>query len=329
MPRPERPLPTLRHPLVGTLIVVAAAACFGTLGPVSRLAYDGGLTPLAFVAWRAVTATILLAVVVPVAAVARGRPIVPRGVPRREGATLLAAAGAGVVLNLAIFVAFDRITVALALFGFYTYPVLVALAGMALLGDRLDVRRAAALACAMSGMALVVLGQLAGAGGAVVDPLGLALALVAAASQAFFVLVTRHGYRSVPSIHASFIVIAVGAVAFVALALLTGRGADLRLPLEQPDLLGLVVFAGTVAAGLATSLFILGVRLVGPVRAGILSLFEPVTGVILAALVLGEALTPLEVLGGGLVLGAAVILQRAHPIDRPLAPEAVSTSTAG
>ncbi len=275
------------------------------------------------------TATVLLAIVVPAASLARGRPIVPRGIPAREAASLLGAAGAGVVLNLAIFVAFDRITVALALFGFYTYPVMVAIAGLALFRDRLDLRRGVALACAMSGMALVVLGQLVGAGSAVVDPLGLALAFVAAASQAFFVLVTRHGFRSVPSVHASFAVIAVGAVSFVALALLGGRGADLRLPLEQPDVLALVVFAGTVAAGLATSLFILGVRLVGPVRAGILSLFEPVTGVALAAIVLGESLTGMELIGGGLVLAAAVILQGARRPETTVDREGLTTGVAG
>jgi drug/metabolite transporter (DMT)-like permease len=299
--------------LTGTFVVLVAAACFGTLGPVSRLAYDAGLTPLAFVTWRAATAAVLLAVVVGGAALPRGRSIVPPNVPRREVLTLLAAAAAGVLLNLSLFVSFGLVTVALALFGFYTYPVMVAVAGVALLGDRLDARRSAALVSATTGMAFVVLGGLRGDGAAVVDPLGLALALVAGASQAFFVLVTRRGYRSIPSEHASLTVLAVGAASFLVLSFATGGLDELRLPLEQPRVLALVLFAGSVAAGLATSLFIVGVRLVGPVRAGILSLFEPVVGVALAALVLGEALTPLEVLGGGLVLAAAVVLHRSRP----------------
>ncbi len=310
--------------------MLLAAACFGTLGPVSRLAYDDGLTPLAFVAWRAATAALLLAVVVGVAGPVRGRPLVPPDIPRREVLTLLAAAAAGVLLNLSLFVSFGLVTVALALFGFYTYPVMVAVAGVAALGDRLDSRRAVALGSAMAGMALVVLGGLwAGGSGASVDPLGLALALVAGASQAFFVLVTRRGYRSIPSEHASLTVLGVGAVAFLGLAVATGDVAALRLPLEQPELLALVLFAGTVAAGLATSLFIVGVRLVGPVRAGILSLFEPVVGVALAAVVLGEALAPVQVVGGALVLAAAVILHSSRPEDVARAAEPLSAITNG
>ena len=41
-----------RPPVMGFAIVLVAASLFGTLGPLSRFAYDAGMTPLAFVAWR-------------------------------------------------------------------------------------------------------------------------------------------------------------------------------------------------------------------------------------------------------------------------------------
>ena len=44
--RPTRP------PVAGVAIVLTAASLFGTLGPLSRFAYDAGMQPLAFVAWR-------------------------------------------------------------------------------------------------------------------------------------------------------------------------------------------------------------------------------------------------------------------------------------
>jgi hypothetical protein len=39
-------------------------------------------------------------------------------------------------------------------------------------------------------------------------------------------------------------------------------------------------------------------------------MFEPVTGTLLAAVLLGETLRPVQVLGGALILGAGVLLQR-------------------
>ena len=42
-----------RPPVTGFLTVVLAASLFGMLGPLSRYAYDAGMVPLSFVAWRA------------------------------------------------------------------------------------------------------------------------------------------------------------------------------------------------------------------------------------------------------------------------------------
>jgi len=308
-----------RRRLTGTVAVLAAAACFGTLGAVSRLTYDAGLEPIAFITWRAVIGALVLLAIIALRHVRRRGPLLLRGVPPREWVALLVATSAGFVLNLSLFVAFDRIPVALALLGFYTYPVMVAIAGVVLHGDPLGGPRLAALVLAMGGMVLVVAGQLDPAAGASLDAFGFLLALVAAASQTVFVLIGRNGYRSVPTEHASMIVIGGGALAYLVLVVGTGSVAALAVPLESTDLLALVVFAGVVAAGLASFLFITGIRLVGPVRTGILSLFEPVVGVVLAAVVLGETLRPVQLVGGALVLAAVALLQRTP--DR-LPPEA-------
>ena len=46
---PQRP----RADLVGAGLVALAAACFGTLGPLSRFAGDAGVDSLTLVTWRA------------------------------------------------------------------------------------------------------------------------------------------------------------------------------------------------------------------------------------------------------------------------------------
>lgn len=54
-------------------------------------------------------------------------------------------------------------------------------------------------------------------------------------------------------------------------------------------------------------------------------LFEPVVGVALAAIFLGESLTPVQVAGAVAILGAAVILQRtARTPDEPSTHTAVA-----
>jgi drug/metabolite transporter (DMT)-like permease len=81
-------------------------------------------------------------------------------------------------------------------------------------------------------------------------------------------------------------------------------------PLESPGVLPHLLVAGIIGAGIPSFLFLSSIRLIGGVRTGILMLFEPVVGVLLAAAVLGEAVSPVQGLGGALVLVAAFILQR-------------------
>ncbi len=241
-----------------------------------------------------------------------------RALPPRSLAALLAAGGASVVLNLAIFSAFQQTSIALALFGFYTYPALVAGAAVLLGEERLTGVRAAALALALLGMTIVVLGG--AAGGSAFSAVGFGLALLAAAMQAVYVLLGRRGFRDIPSEEATFGVIGIDAVAFLALAVATGAGDVATLPLGDLAALPALVWAGVAGASVPALLFLVGIRSIGPTRTSIVALLEPVFGALLAATLLGEALGPVQVAGGVLVLAAAALLQRGGEDAEPHEP---------
>lgn len=283
------------------------------------------MTPLGFATWRAFFGALLLTVVLAELA-RRGRPLVRlRSMPRRAIGSLAVAGAAGIILNLAVFVAFGRITVALALLAFYTYPAMVAVVAITIERRRPDRIELLALALALGGMILVVAGQLDPTAGLVIDGLGLGLALLAAVAQTVYITTSR-GYAAVPTEQAAPILLWVAAIAFVLIAVVSGSldglGQPFRNPAAWPDLL----IAGLLGAGFPSLLFLVAIRLIGPVRTGILAMLEPVTGTVLAALILGETLGPIQLVGGALVIAAGVILQRApgpagapptHPIQVP------------
>jgi drug/metabolite transporter (DMT)-like permease len=309
------------HPLAGFVVVIGAASLFGMLGPLSRFAYDAGMEPLSFVAWRALIGALAVGAFV-AWQVRRGheRLVSPRSLTTRARILLGVAGFTGFALNLAMFIAFDRITVALALLGFYTYPALVAIAAVALGRERLDRSKGIALALAMAGMVAVVAGQLDPAGGIRIDALGFGLALGAALSQAIFVSISRDGYSAVPTGQAmTFILVTTVALCGI-VALATGGAAALARPLADPGLLPLVLFTGLFAAALPSFAFLSGIRWIGGMRAGILMLFEPVVGVALAAWLLSEPLQPIQAVGGAAILGAAIILQRSTRSTRSVSP---------
>jgi drug/metabolite transporter (DMT)-like permease len=300
-----------RTPTLGALIVLGSAALFGMLGPLSNAAYDAGLDPLTLVAWRSGLATLAIVGVVAWLASARSVRIVrPVDVPARERRALVAATLAAATLNVCIFSAFELVTVALALLGFYTFPAMIAAVGVVTGREPLDRTRAVALVLALVGMALVVIGQLDPAGGVRFDALGLGLALGAAVSQTVFVSVSRVGYPSVPTVQATVVLMGGGVLAASALAVIRGTSGALVEPLADPSVLPLLVFAAIATAAIPTLGFLAGIRALGGTRAGILMLFEPVVGVTLAAWLLGERLLPIQILGGAAILVAAALIQR-------------------
>jgi drug/metabolite transporter (DMT)-like permease len=303
-----------RPPVAGVAVVLVAASLFGALGPLSRFAYQAGMEPLSFVAWRAGIGFLATAAFVAWRIRRRGERLTRLAdLDGRARLSLATAALMGFLLNLSMFIAFDRITVALALLGFYTYPVLVAIGNVVLGREPLNRPRVVALILAVLGMIAVVASQLDPAAGVRLDVIGVGLALGAACSQAVFVLLSRSGYRVVPTDQAMGFILGVTVVCSIPVAVAAGAVATLSYPLESPSVVPLLVFTGLFAAAIPSMLFLTGIRLVGGTATGILMLFEPVVGVALAAWLLGEGLAPIQVLGGLAILAAALILQRAAP----------------
>ena len=311
-----------RSPLLGSLTVVLAASMFGTLGVISRNAYGFGMTPFGFVTWRAAIAAAVMAVIIGYALRRGGRVVGWRSLDARGRASIGIAALMGTTLNMAMFLAFARVPVAIVLLCFYLYPAIVTAASAVLGWERMGRVRGTALAIALAGMVAVVIGGPGSATSGGIDPVGVLLALSAAASQAVFVLISRHGYRELPTDQAMGFILAVAAVIGGVLAVVGDGPSSLVLPLATPGLLALLVFAGIFSAAVPSTLFLAGIRWIGPVRAGILMLFEPVVGVLLAALFLQEAIGPIQAIGGFGILGAAVLIQRSRPAEPAILPAA-------
>lgn len=298
--------------LAGAGLVALAAACFGTLGPLSRFAGDAGVDSLTLVTWRAALGATVVSLFIAVRMVASGvRPVAFRSLPSRDRWFMLAAAAANMVLNLSAFIAFERITIALTLLVFYLYPAGVAVVSTVWFGERLDRARWMALAVSMAGMVLVVAGaESLGS----VDPIGIALAFVAAMAQVFYVLAARHGFARVPGPQAAALTMGGAASLYVLIAValaVTGSASlgALGQPVASAAAAWPVLLAGVIGAGIPTLAFITGIRRLGPSQAAILSTLEPVVGVGLAAWLLAEQPAPVQLGGGVLVLGAAVLLQ--------------------
>ena len=301
-------MPAPRASLNGAGLIVLAAVCFGTLGPLARFAEDAGVDSLTLVTWRAGLGAAVMGVFIGGRLMAGiARPLALRRIPRRDRWFMVAAAVANTALNLSVFIAFGRISIALALLVFYLYPALVAMISVIWLGETLDRLRWSALAVSFAGLLLVLLGSAGGIGE--VDGLGVLLAFFGALAQVFYVLAARHGFAHVPGPQAAALTMSGAMTLYLVIAAVTGSAAALAAPLASIDAFWPVLVAGVIGAGVPTVAYITGIRMLGPSRAAILAMLEPVIGVLLAAWLLAEQPTIVQLVGGALIIVAAILLQ--------------------
>jgi drug/metabolite transporter (DMT)-like permease len=290
--------------------VLLAAFGFGTLGPLARFAAEAGVSALTFSTWRSAVAVVVLVAVL-ASLVRRGQTTLTRwrDVPRIERVQLALMGPFVAGTSVFLFFAFERMSIALALIFFYTYPSFVALAATKLQGERLTWDRVASIVLATGGMALVVLAPQLGSGALALDGVGVACALIAGGCQGGYALLAANGFRSVPSFQAATLIRAaaliVAVIVVVPLMTLLGDLPQLVGELRAPGAWGPILVAGSVGAALPAVALVIGYRRVGSVRGATLMIFEPVVGVALATLLLGERPTPVQLLGGLLVLAGA------------------------
>jgi drug/metabolite transporter (DMT)-like permease len=293
---------------IGALYCLASAAGFGAMGIFGKLAYDEGVTVGTLLSARFVLAAVLFWLIL---VCARGGIRELRSLSRRDVviAVALGAVGYGAQAG-AFFAALDRLDASLLALLVYTYPVLVAVASIAVGREPARRSTAVSLALASTGLVLVLAGAAAGA----LDALGTALGLTAATVYTGYILISDGVTARVGPLALSTLV-CTGAGVSLTLGGLAGGDLDPgAVTAEGYAWLGALAVVSTVGA---VALFFAGLRRVGPTAASILSTLEPVVTVALAFAVFGESLGPAQLTGGALVL-AAVLTVRA-PRRRELA----------
>jgi drug/metabolite transporter (DMT)-like permease len=297
----------------GVMLVTGAALAFATLGTLSGIAYRAGMGSATFVALRAVLGAALL---IGVLAARPAAHVSLRSLRGSEKLILAAAMGANATLNLALFAAYGQMAVALVLAVYFTYPMLVAGLSVLIGRERFTAARSVGLLMAGIGVAMVLAGQV---GDARLTVVGVIWALSAAGCQALYLVLSRASFTQVPAEQAIAITLGGGGVLAIGVALAVDLPAGQLL--SWTGNLGAwaaVVTAAVLGAAAAKVWLLRGVRLLGGTRTAVIMLIEPIAGVLLAAAVLGQGLTPLQALGGAAILGAALLVKR--PAPGPAAP---------
>jgi drug/metabolite transporter (DMT)-like permease len=287
----------MKH-LTGILLIAVSAASFGTLAIFGRLLYADGLDTFTMLFLRFGLAALLMAVLL----VAR-RERLPRGKILLQ---LIGMGGLGYVAqSFSYLTALKYASAGLVALLLYLYPMFVFALSVIVFHERVTWLRAIALVLALTGTALTV------------DPAGgqfrgILLAICAALVYSVYIIVGTNVMKHVSPVQSSTVIFAsAGAVNGT---LMAANGA--HFPASGSGWLAIagVVLIATVIPVVA---FLAGLERIGPTNAAMLSTLEPVVTVLLAALIFGELLKPVVILGGGLILIAVILLTRGELEKRP------------
>ncbi len=301
------------HPLRGYFFIASAAFLWGVSAALGRAVFTGRL-PLSHAALRPINplilsqtrATFSLLVLVPALVVSQGWQRVK--LPARDLVYCFVLGTLGVaVSNYFYYVAIQRTNVATAIIVQYTAPVWVLIYVVARGQQKLTPQKVVAVALAVTGIALVI--NLVGAksGAALrLDSYGVFAALLASFSFAFY----NVGGHRILARHDRWRVLVWTLAAATAFWLIVNPPWKIAAAHYEPaQWFFLFVFSMISVLG-AFSLYFLGLQYLEPTRAIIASCLEPVFSILLAALLLGEVLRPIQTVGIVFVLAAIVIVQR-------------------
>ncbi|MGD0507174.1 MAG: DMT family transporter [Terriglobales bacterium] len=301
------------HPLRGYFYIGSAAFLWGISATLGRAAFTGHplpggvslgaslgkIDPLILSQSRA---TLSLAVLLPVLLARRGASALR--VPGRDLVQLVLLGIFGVaVSNYFYYLAIQRTNVATAIILQYTAPVWVLLYTVVRGAQRPSLRRTAAVGLAVVGCALAV--GFVASGGFRLDAVGIAAALLAAFSFAFY---NVGGHRLLARYDRWKVLLWVllSTSTFWIFVNPPWKIVAAHYGREQWEFM---LLFSLVSVLLPFSCYFAGLQHLEPTRAIVASCLEPVFSIVIAALVLGELLRPLQTVGIVLVLVAIVLIQ--------------------
>jgi len=280
----------MNHQWRGSILVLVSAVSFGFMPIFARFAYGTGVGVQELLFIRFILAFLLMGILLRLT----GRISIPS---RKQLLVILALGGIGYFLQSTLyFTALLYIPVSVVAPVLYTYPAFVSAGSLALGWERTSVPVALSLLLALVGLTLLANPVFN------VSVVGFLTALGAAITYTVYILVSTRALKGVSGEVGSLYVVGAASLSFGISGLLVGE-LHLRWSFEAWIW---VVMVSLISTSLAITTFFQGLKLIGPSRASILSIAEPVTSIATASIIFNELLSIAQWTGGLLILLATI-----------------------
>ena len=217
---------------------------------------------------------------------------------------LLFFSGAALGFNwVLLFEAYRYTTISSATLAYYFAPVLVTLLSCFLFKEKLNLRHWLCFFSSAIGVLLIT-----GLGNEKASAVGVLLGLGAACLYATVVLINKH-IGDIDGITRTFVQFCAAAAVLLPYVSLSG---GFHLDTLQIDGLSLLLCVGLLHTGIAYCLYFSSLKDIRGQEVAVMSYIDPLVAVILSVALLHEPISPIEIVGGILILGAAIV-NEIHP----------------
>lgn len=260
----------------GYFAVIISGIVFGCMPLLAKIVFKNGGNSINLVFWR------FLIGIFPLYIIINRNKNISLKLSKREIIQILILGTIGYAgTAVALFLSYNYITTGMATTLHFVYPIFVILGCTILYKEKISMVKLISVILCMLGIVLLYDGNSSG------SIMGIVLAFSSGITYAFYVMyIDKSGLKSMNPLKLTMYLSIVGSVIMFAFSIATGT---FTVNITPVGWLFTVILSIVIALG-AVSLLSVGIKLIGPQSASILSTFEPITSVIIGVLVFGEKL---------------------------------------
>lgn len=201
-----------------------------------------------------------------------------------------------------LFQAYRHTTISNAALSYYFAPVFVMILSPLVLKEKLSTKKIICIGIAMLGMLLIVGSRGVGASG-FDDLLGIGYGLLAAACYASLMLVNKF-IKNMDGLETTVIQLGMAALLLMPYVFFTEK---FNISEVSSSSILFIVILGIIHTGIGFLLFFSGMKKLKGQSIAVLSYVDPITSLVISAVILQESMTFVQLLGGTLLLGSTFI----------------------
>ncbi len=295
---------------LGILQIVLSGLCFGCVGYFAKSAYAQRMQPLELLSIRFLIGSFFLCIY----SIFKFRNNFSTSIQLKKKELIkclcLGTFGYG-VFSSCIFITLSGLSASLSVLLLYTYPIIVSVGAYLFFGEKISNINLIALPLALGGLFLLVWKDIG-----INDPRFIFFGLASALFYSLYILLSSRWLKGIdPLISTFYIQLSAGLVLFIWQLKTNTRTLDeiqLLLYRTWAPLLGI----GLICSAAAMTLFLMGLKKLKNWEASVLSTTEPLAGILIAIIFLGEKLSFLQFIGAFCVLSAIVFVALSEKLKK-------------